>query len=166
MISDLISTALQQRLKRNRIQKLLNFCKVIRDENTNSIKIASTYISKSLQTRYSDKNIYILQTKHDELMHQYPKVYATYFIQNFYFVLSWFQDKHSQEKLVPENLSRIQDKALIISCLSFSTSISRITWTIPSSTESSFDPLVFAFLLFFKLFPLFSRTNCPRVCLP
>ena len=65
---NLISTTLRQMLNRNKVQKLLAFCKVIRDENIDSTKIVSTYINRSLQIRNSDRKI--LKTKHDELNYQ------------------------------------------------------------------------------------------------
>ena len=65
---NLISTTLRQMLNRNKVQKLLAFCKVIRDENIDSTKIVSTYINRSLQIRNSDRKI--LKTEHDELNYQ------------------------------------------------------------------------------------------------
>ena len=54
---DSISTTLRRMLNRNKVQKLVSFCKVIRDENIDSTKIASMYIYRSLQILHSDRNI-------------------------------------------------------------------------------------------------------------
>ena len=75
---NLISTTLRQMLNRNKVQKLLAFCKVIRDENIDSTKTFPTYINRSLQIRNSDRKI--LKTEHDELNYQWLKVYATYIV--------------------------------------------------------------------------------------
>ena len=72
---DSISTTLRRMLNRNKVQKLVSFCKVIRDENIDSTKIASMYIYRSLQIRHSDRNI--LQIKLDEQNYRLPKVYET-----------------------------------------------------------------------------------------
>ena len=72
---DSISTTLRRMLNRNKVQKLVSFCKVIRDENIDSTKIASMYIYRSLQIRNSDKNI--LQIKVNELNYRLPRVYET-----------------------------------------------------------------------------------------